>query len=318
MIWEKVVVSPNGEYVLIKTPVHESVWDVRCVSRDGKILWEKKKVYGNVIISPQEDVIVIVGHIGGIQFCNKNGQVLKKHDLKWQVLIGEPAVFSEDGNYFIIGFSWYNKEKKLAENFLTLFDKAGNMLWKQRLKTTPIKIVVSHQSKKIYIIAREFFVKTNKPRDFIYLFDMNGSLIWEKEMGVYKNVNIALSEDDKFLAVSENPPSRKLKVSLYDNLNGEELWALRFEDDEIIKRRYINPQVSISPQGDFIALLLGHFWARGQGVGEKVILIDRGGKVVFQRDRFDGYIRDVQFSKNGKNLILLGNKHIYFYELNLK
>jgi outer membrane protein assembly factor BamB len=237
LIWQKrnlnnpVFLSGNGRYAVsgplnmaIETMPVYILYDVK----NGKELWRKERETGKggtenlftmVHILHNGKVLLLDGV--KLELIDTNGNKLWEYKLSHSDVYVVSTDFEENNRIALINNFGYNGA--------CVFDEGGNLLW-QVPKIDNVTLWFSKDGNYLYIFGRKGRI------DFLYKMDMNGKIIWERELGdtIYNTLNI--SSDDKYLLLCGDPAFRpreylKRDLLLLDAQSGEVVKRVQRETD---------------------------------------------------------------------------------------
>jgi len=174
-------ISNRGNYIIVlTTSIEEKKGYVYCFGKDGNLMWKNEGLGGrNVcVFSPDEKYFLLTsqGKKELNLFVAKTGKVVWKQSyedkeikkgLEKYIKLSSAAI-SPDGKFVVLS-------KKLAPNigkgiidhsgkprYVYLFDKEGNIVWKEIFHSDP-RVSISPDGSKIYVTTEEgIYIYTNR------------------------------------------------------------------------------------------------------------------------------------------------------------
>jgi len=159
--------SPNGEYIAIFSEDHTFVSypfaEFIFMTRDGKILWNGSS-YDIIAVLDNGDCVVINYH--NLTILNRTGNVIWTKDI-----FSEIDIIDIDVSYYT-GLFTVADDAGFIKLYSKLYDENCSEIWKWRTYYRPECVSISDDGR--YIVASD--------RVWIYLFDKNGRLLWDKRL----------------------------------------------------------------------------------------------------------------------------------------
>ncbi len=330
-------ISDQGKYVIITTVIKESVieehdglYQYELINANGKRMWTKTKkeqsdAYSNAYIISDYDgsVVEIDGLEGLLIFCKPNGEKIKSVDI-FQTSEWDPSKrdyvckFSNNGKYFAVGITDYNKEIFPNKSGIILFDNLGNELWKfPGEETMCYTIHISPDNRFIMSYHRNDYNRDKEQKNTMYLLNINGKLIKK-----YPNTiaGVLFSSDGEYVALNEG-----ISLKLISTEDGEVLatYGLSHHNTRKEGNRYIidleNRTIrgmDISSEKKMIAILE----AKRKRIENVVITVYHfncvpAWKKVFTDEKFKGYRLSIHISNDGEEVMTQLGRKIKKYKL---
>lgn len=176
---DSVSASANGSCIAVGARDLSS-GKVCLFDRHGDVLWEQKtgwSLAGSVkVAASQRGMLIAAGWLHGVRMFDAGGECLWYYETGGSV---EDLAFSPDGNYVVAG---------TLDGAVYLFSKDG-MVWSRKLKSSIRAVGISEAGCSVAALDN----------GFIYLFDREGEILWEKE--TYEGIcSIDISRDGLCIA----------------------------------------------------------------------------------------------------------------------
>ncbi len=277
--WSLIAVC-QGEHGFkgLTTPPDEThiyVFDV-----NGTLLWKQaiERESWAVDVSPDGSKIASGSHAGKAYVWSREGELLWSVDASPHGPIREVR-FSHSGRFLALG------PTPEGRGYVGLYDAdTGRLLWSYETGDHVRELEFSHDDQYLAVASTD---------GYLYLFTINGTLLWKRFNGGYVPFILFISEDGDMIVVG----GKGEELRAYD-LQGNLLWS--FEAPEIIQYGAATPDLSR------IAVF-------AQGV---LYMLNRHGEVVWQRMVGPIGHNAIAITSDGKYIALGGMDALYLLNEN--
>ena len=223
LVWEyksdykikDIAISPDGNYIVAVGDNYDSGRNdvLYLLTKDGKVLWkrESKELFNSSVGDWIHDVSVsrnatyiAVGSENAIYLLQRDGSIIWKRE-NYTYLKGMNLVsISGDGQYIVVG------TYPIGEGWIHLFNKDGEELWKFRALGSVTCVSICENEK--YVVAGD-----NK--GYVYLFNRQGNLLFDKKMGRYSfhGVYVSISQNGSRIGVGMNIYYESDRIAILDS-----------------------------------------------------------------------------------------------------
>jgi hypothetical protein len=224
---------------------------------DSKVVSLAVSADGNYTVAGTEN--------GSVYLFDRTGSLLWTHSFSKDV---ECVAISGDGSRIVVGVHEYLSGK----SDVYLLDSLRNVIWQKDLVegSWPCDVAVSPDAE---------YIATGDTKNVLYLYDVDGSLIWTFTAGGWVNA-VSVSLEGKYIAAGSWDNS----LYFFDE-TGDLLWSHEFE--------YHVDAVSVSPEGEYVAA--------GSPTVRDMFLYDKNGSLVLQTPFHLG-VYSVSVSANGNRI----------------
>ena len=285
----------------------------------GGDFW-KYKMDGAVVsvaVSADGDYTVAGSDIGSVFLFDDEGSLLWSHVFEVEV---ECVAISGDGSRVVVGVHEYRS----GQPDIYLFDNLGNIVWQRDLVqgSWPMDVAISPDATHIV---------TGDTDDFVYLYDISGSLLWDYAVDDWVDA-VSVSSGGEFVAAGSWD-----ETLYFFNESGSLLWSKPFGND--VK------SVSISPEGDYVAasswdedfflfandgdlVLQTQFYISIRAVSvsanadriavadyESITIIDKTANVIGSMKKDSSVEDDVAVTADGEHFAFGWGDNVYFVEV---
>ncbi|MDE1767121.1 MAG: PQQ-binding-like beta-propeller repeat protein [Thaumarchaeota archaeon] len=259
-----------------------------------------------VISQPTSSKIVVNPYVGNLGADQSNQDTNKSNTMQqlWNYQVDgqvQNIAVSQDGSYVAAAtrIAEGHAEDSTHQGSVYLFDRNGNLLW--QYQSTRKMASVSFSGNGEYIIATGYQIAPGPAGMYenpaIYLFDKNGTLLWEKEIAGQVSWRANIAYDGS--VISASTPDSVLYLDKHGNL----LWQIPYK--QIGKPNEGSGSmifmVSMTPDGSLLTVRTGAdvFLLNSEGkilwrypvqyiYGGGWALVSRDGKYVFASDVASG------------------------------